>query len=178
MAEFEDFKEAGSDDDMFQSAIENTELLIMENYNKYINKFLAGEYQSNKFEILIINEINFNMTKKTLDIKEILVNLNYIIILLYVKLFTQINYFIKANNPMFTNDDIIDSHEIEENENLNVNLEKKINNSENQLFKNLSKVYKKGSNSNEMSTDDKDELNISLNDSINYSEEEKKKKMV
>ena len=176
MAEFEDFKEAGSDDDMFQSAIENTELLIMENYNKYINKFLAGEYQSNKFEILIINEINFNMTKKTLDIKEILVNLNYIIILLYVKLFTQINYFIKANNPMYTNDDIIDSHEIEENENLNVNLEKKINNSENQLFKNLSKVYKKGSNSNEMSTDDKDELNISLNDSINYSEEEKNKK--
>ena len=170
--DFEDFKEAGDDEDMFQSAIENTELLIMENYNKYINKFLAGEYQSNKFEILKINELKFNMTENTLDIKEILVNLNYIIILLYIKLFTQINYFIKTNNPMFTNEDIIPSNEIEEN--LNVNLEKKINDSELQLFKNLSKVYK--NNSNESGNNAPEDLDISLNESIDYSEEEQNKK--
>ena len=181
MNEYEDFKEAG-DDDMFESAIERTEVLLMENYNRYINKFLAGEYHSNKFEILIINQIKFDMNQNILDIKEVLINLNYIIILLYIKLFTQINYFIKANNPMFTNDDIIPSHEIEEN--LNVNLEKKINDSELQLLKNLSKVYKKNSsgnnsnnsNENNNNNEEGDIANLSLNESIDYSEEEKNKK--
>ena len=175
IGDFDDFKEGGSgDEEMFMSAIENTELLIMENYNKYINKFLAGEYHSSKFEILQINEIKFNMTENTLDIKEIFVNLNYIIILLYIKLFTQINYFIKANNPMFTYDDIIQPYEIEEN--LNVNLEKKINDSELQLFKNLSKAYKNKNVQDEVDNDDKKDGNISLNESIDYSEEEKNKK--
>ena len=178
MGDFDDFKKGGGggsdDEDMFVSAIENTELLIMENYNKYINKFLAGEYHSNKFEILQINEPKFNMTENSLDIKEIFVNLNYIVVLLYIKLFTQINYFIKANNPMFTNDDIIPTQEIEEN--LNVNLEKKINDSELQLFKNLSRVYNKKSSPNEADNKDKEEVNLSLNESIDFSEEEQNKK--
>ena len=170
MTEYEDFKEMGSDnDDMFQSAIENTELLIMENYNKYINKFLAGEYQSNKFEILIINQISFNMLENIVDIKEILINLNYIIILLFTKLLNQINYFIISSKPMFTNEDIISTNDIVEN--LNVNLEKKINDTELQLLKNLSKINKNVPNSDEGNNGD--EQALSLNDSINYSEEEK-----
>ena len=175
MAEYEDFQEMGSnDEDMFQSAIENTELLIMENYNKYINKFLAGEYQSNKFEILIINKIDYNMLENNVDIKEILINLNYIIILLFTKLLNQINYFIKSNNPMFTYDDIISTNDIVEN--LNVNLEKKINDTELKLFKNLSRLNKNKSSSDDDTNIKGDEQDISLNDSINYSEEEKNKK--
>ena len=75
---------------------------------------------------------------------------------------------------MFTNDDIITTQEIEEN--LNVNLEKKINDSELQLFKNLSRVYNKKSSPNEADNKDKEEINLSLNESIDFSEEEKNKK--
>ena len=177
MYEFDEFKEVGSgDEDEFQSAIEKTELLLIENYHNYINNFLEGVYQTNKFEILIINEIKYNNNENILDIKEIFINLNYIIILLYVKLSTQINYFIDTNKKMFTTDDIIEEVDLEEN--LNVNLEKKINDSELQLLKNLKKKYNKiNSNNNENNNkNDEDDLNISINDSIEYSEEEKNKK--
>ena len=169
--EYADFQEANSDEeDVFESAIENTACLIMENYNKFIDKFIKGEYQYTKLEILIINEIKLDMNENTLDIKEILINLNYIIILLYVKLFNQINYFIETSRPMYTNDDIIQTEDIEEN--LNVNLEKKLNDSELQLFKNLNRLKKISSGK----TDEGDELNISGNDSIDFSQEEQNKK--
>ena len=178
MNEYDDFHEVGSDnEDMFESALENTEFLVMENYHKYISKFIDGEYTSNKFEILIINDINFDMTKNILDIKEILINLNYIIILLYIKLFNQVNFFIDSNKPMYKNEDfIMPTEDIEEN--LNVNLEKKINDSELQLLKNLEKNHKnkKSSNNNNNDNKEEDNMEISVDDSIDYSEEEKNKK--
>ena len=175
MAEFEDFKEVGSDDeDEFKSAIEKTELLVMENYHNYINQFLNGEYQSNKFEILIINEIKYNMTEKAIDIKEIFINLNYIVILLYIKLSTQIKYFLDTKKPLFTTDDIIDPDDIEEN--LNVNLEKKLNDYELQLFKKLDKKNKNINNNDNNDEGNGDEVELNSNiDSIEFSEEEKNK---
>ena len=156
-------------DDKFESAIENTDSIIIENYKKYIRNYRNDKYQSNKFEILIINEIRYSKEENSLEINKILVKLNYIIILFYIKLFTQIKYFIQDNNPIYISEDIIPTDEIQEN--LNVNLEKRINDSELQLFKNL----KRGSINEDNNSDD-EEQKISLNDSIDYSEEENNKK--
>ena len=171
MGGFEEFKEVGSDDeDEFKSAVEQTELLVMENYHNYIKKFIDGEYQSNKFEILIINEIKYNMGDKVIDINEIFINFNYIVILLFIKLFTQIKYFIDTNKPMYTNDDIVEQEDIEDN--LNVNLEKKLNDYELQLFQRLNKKSKESNDT--IGDGEGDEINSNL-DSIEYSEEQKNK---
>ena len=173
VTEHDDFKEVGSgEEDIFESAIEDTQCLILENYHKFIDKFINGEYHYNKLEILIINEIKYNMSENILDIKDVLFNINYIIILLYVKLSNQVKYFIDYSQPIFNYEDIIQAEdEIEEN--LNVNLEKKMNDSELQLMKNLTKgSINKNSSGEDGNEDDK---NKSLNESINMSEEEKNK---
>ena len=173
VTEYDDFKEVGSgEEDLFQSAIEDTQCLILENYHKFIDKFINGEYTYNKLEILIINEIKYNMSENILDIKDVLFNVNYIIILLYVKLANQVKYFIDYSQPIFNYEDIIQADdEIEEN--LNVNLEKKMNDSELQLMKNLSKGKTNKTNSGEDGNEE--DKNKSLNESINMSEEEKNK---
>jgi len=168
--EYEDFKEAG-EEDIFQSAIEDTQCLVLENYHKFIDKFINGEYKYNKLEILIVNEVKYNMSENIIDIKDVLFNVNYIIILLYVKLANQVKYFIDYSQPIFNYEDIIQPDEIEEN--LNVNLEKKMNDSELQLIKNLTKGNINKTTSGEDGNED--DKNKSFNESINMSEEEKNK---
>ena len=174
VTEHDDFKEVGlGEEDLFESAIEDTQCLILENYTKFIDKFINGEYQYNKLEILIVNEIIYNMTENILDIKDVLFNVNYIIILLYVKLANQVKYFVDYSQPIFNYEDIIQTDdEIEQN--LNVNLEKKINDSELQLIKNLTKGNINKTDSGEDGNED--DKNKSFNESINMSEEEKNKK--
>jgi hypothetical protein len=89
-----------------------------------------------------------------------------------VKLANQVKYFIDYSQPIFNYEDIIQADdEIEEN--LNVNLEKKMNDSELQLMKNLSKGKTNKTNSGEDGNEE--DKNKSLNESINMSEEEKNK---
>ena len=168
--EFEDVPEE-EDENVFASALENTQLLIMENYSRFINKFISGEYKSTKFEILTINDIKFDMNEKTIEINEIFLNINYMIILLIIKIMSKVQYFIDYDGkPIYTIEE-----NFEEEENLNINLEKRINDTELQLFNNLKKKYQK--NKNNLDDSDNEENNNDIfEESIGYSEEEKKKK--
>lgn len=171
-AGYEDAQENGEfGSDVFQSALENTQLLIMENYSRFINKYISGEYKSTKFQILTINGIKFDMTQKDLEINEIFFNINYMIILLVIKLMTRVQYFMNLDGkPIYSIED-----PFEEEDNLNINLEKKINDTELQLFHNLKKKYQKDKNNLDDSDSEENENDI-FEESIGYSEEEKKKK--
>jgi len=168
-AEFEDGNpEQLSDEEVFQSVLENTELLIMENYSKFINKFIMDEYKSTKFEILTINDIKLNMVEKTIELNEIFLNINYMIILLIIRLTSKVQYFMNVDGKAIYSIE----EDFKDDDNLNINLEKKINDTELQLFHNLKKQYNK--NDNDESDDGND--NDIFEESIGYSEEEKKKK--
>ena len=169
---YEESRESGElENEVFQSVLENTQLLIMENYSRFINKYINGEYKSTKFEILTINDIKFDMTQKELEINEVFLNVNYVIILLIIKLLTRVQYFMNLDGkPIYSIDD-----SFQEDDNLNINLEKRINDTELQLFHNLKKKYQKDKNN--LNDSDSDENNNDIfEESIGYSEEEKKKK--
>ena len=163
---YETFDDDNDDDDLFESAVESSTILLMSNYNKY----LGLEYQYSKFEILIINRFEFDINNNQIKIKEIIINFSFMLLLLFIKIFRRNKYFIDFSQPMFTDDDIININDLEKEGNLNVNLEKRINNSEMQLFKNLANTYSKESNKNNNDINDSD-----LNNSIEYNEEEKNK---
>ena len=172
---FSDLEEVGdnpqiNDSEVFQSVLENTELLIMENYGRFINKFIAGEYKNTKFEILTINEVKFDMSQKLVELNEFFFNINYMIILLMIRLMSKVQYFMSMDGKKIQTifEDFLDEAE----ENLNINLEKKINDTELQLFNNLKKKYDKNGDGSDDEGDDKD----IFEESIGYSEEEKQKK--
>ena len=168
---FSDLEEVGdspqiNDSEVFQSVLENTELLIMENYGRFINKFIAGEYKNTKFEILTINEVKFDMSQKLVELNEFFFNINYMIILLMIRLMSKVQYFMSMDGKKIQTifEDFLDEAE----ENLNINLEKKINDTELQLFNNLKKKYDKNGDGSDDEVDDKD----IFEESIGYSEEE------
>ena len=159
----------GSDNEVFQSVLENTQLLIMENFSRFINKYISGDYKSTKFEILTITDIKYDMNEKMIEINEIFLNINYMIILLITKILSKVQYFMNMDGkPIYTIEE-----EFNDEENLNINLEKRINDTELQLFRNLKKKYDKNNlDDSESEGEDKD----IFDQSIGYSEEEKQKK--
>ena len=159
----------GDENEVFQSALENTELLIMENYSRFINKFINGEYKNTKFEILTINEIKYDMEQKSIELNEFFFNINYMIILLIIRLFSKVQYFMNTEGKQIS---IYEVFQDEEEENLNINLEKKLNDTEIDLFNNLKKKYDKNADKSDDEGDDGD----IFEESIGYSEEEKQKK--
>ena len=163
-----EFSDSDGENEVFQSALECTQLLILENYQRFINKYISGQYKSTKFEILTINKIKFDMNEKSIFLNEIFLNLNYMIIILFTKLLTQVRYFINFDGKkIYTIDD-----SFHDENNLNINLEKKINDSEVQLFHNLKKKHR--NNLDESDSEDGDgEI---FEESIGYSEEERNKK--
>ena len=168
--DFENEDLGGSD--VFMSVLENTQLLIMENYSRFINKYISGEYKNTKFEILTINDIKFDMSEKSIEINQIFVNINYLIILLLIKLMSKVQYFISLDGkPIYTIEDTFHDEN-----NLNINLEKKINDTELQLFNNLKKKYQKDKNNIDDSDSEEGNDDDIFNESLGYSEEEKKKK--
>ena len=165
------FKEPDGDfqgSDVFQSALENTQLLIMENYSRFINKYIAGEYKNTKFEILTINDIKFDINDKSIIIDKIFLNVNYMIILLAIKIMSKVEYFMNFDGkPIYT----IEEEPFQEEDNLNINLEKRINDTELQLFNNLKKKHQKDIDDSDSEEGDRD----LFEESIGFSEEEKKK---
>ena len=164
--------EVGGDDsegEVFQSVLENTQLLIMENYSRFINKFINGEYKNTKFEILTINEIKYDMEQKSIELNEFFFNINYMIILLMIRLLSKVQYFINMEGKQIS---IYEVFQDEDEENLNINLEKKINDTEIDLFNNLKKKYDKNADN----SDDEEGDGDIFEESIGYSEEEKQKK--
>ena len=157
------------DNDVFQSVLENTQLLIMENYGRFINKFIAGEYKNTKFEILTINKVKYDMSQKLIEINEFFFNINYMIILLIIRLSNKVQYFMNMEGKQIS---IYEGFQDEDEDNLNINLEKKINDTEIDLFNNLKKKHDKNGDNSEDEGNDGD----IFEESIGYSEEEKQKK--
>ena len=161
-------EEGGDCSEVFQSALESTQLLIMENYSRFINKFINGEYKNTKFEILTINGVKYDMEQKLIVLNEFFFNINYMIILLMVRLLSKVQYFFNMEGKQIS---IYEVFQDEDEENLNINLEKKINDTEIDLLNNLKKKYDKNADN----SDEEDDRDI-FEESIGYSEEEKQKK--